>query len=158
VLYERLMAQSRGGGVATQRLLFPVTADVGPAERLAFEGAREEFAGLGFSIAPFGENTLIVDEVPALLAAGDVARLLRELLGEILEWRRSEGLERLRHRLAATAACHAAVTANHPLDAPKMRAIVGDLLGTAMPMTCPHGRPVLLRLTVNQIEKEFHRK
>jgi DNA mismatch repair protein MutL len=135
-----------------------VTLDVTPAERLAFEGSRQDLADLGFSVAPFGESTLIVDEMPALLPAGAVERLLRELLGEILEWRQAEGMERLRHRLLATAACHAAVTANHPLDPVRMRAILGDLLGTAMPMTCPHGRPVLLRLTLDQIEKEFHRK
>ncbi len=158
VLYERLMAQGRRGGVAAQRLLFPVTVEIGPAERLAFEDAREDLSALGFSAAPFGENTLIVDEIPALLPAGSVTPLMHELLGEVLEWRRAEGLERLRHRLVATAACHAAVTANHPLDASRMRAIVDDLLGTAMPMTCPHGRPVLLRLSVDQIEKEFHRK
>jgi DNA mismatch repair protein MutL len=158
VLYERLMAQGRGGGVAAQRLLFPVTVEIGPAELLAFEDAREDLSALGFSAAPFGENTLIVDEIPALLPAGSVASLMHELLGEVLEWRRAEGLERLRHRLVATAACHAAVTANHPLDASRMRAIVDDLLVTAMPMTCPHGRPVLLRLSVDQIERGFHRK
>jgi DNA mismatch repair protein MutL len=158
VLYERLTAQSRDGSVPVQRLLFPVTVDVAPAEVQAFESARQTLAEFGFSVAPFGENTLVVDEIPALLPAGAVARLLRELLGEILEWRRAEGVEKLRHRLLATAACHAAVTANRPLDAPRMRAIVGDLLGTDMPMTCPHGRPVLLRLTLDQIEKEFHRK
>ncbi len=158
VLYERLMAQSRSGSVAVQKLLFPVTVEIGPAQRQAFEGVRDDLAALGFSVASFGEGTLIVDEIPALLPAGTVAQLLRELLAEVLEWRRPEGLERLRHRLLSTAACHAAVTANHPLDAPRMRAIVTDLLGTTMPMTCPHGRPVLLRLTLDQIEKEFHRK
>jgi len=158
VLYERLMAQSRDGSIAVQRLLFPVTVEVPPAERQAFEGARQDLAEFGFSVAPFGENTLVVDAIPALLPAGTAARLLRELLGEILEWRRAEGVERLRHRLVATAACHAAVTANHPLDTPRMRAIVADLLGTDMPMTCPHGRPVLLRFTLDQIEREFHRK
>jgi len=158
VLYERLMAQSRTGSVAVQKLLFPVTVEIGPAQRQAFEGVRDDLLALGLSVAPFGEGTLIVDEIPALLPAATVAQLLRELLAEVLEWRRPEGLERLRHRLLSTAACHAAVTANHPLDAPRMRAIVGDLLGTAMPMTCPHGRPVLLRLSLDQIEKEFHRK
>ncbi|HKB07771.1 MAG TPA: DNA mismatch repair endonuclease MutL [Candidatus Polarisedimenticolia bacterium] len=158
VLYERLMAQSRDGRIAVQRLLFPVTVEVPPAERQAFEGARQDLAEFGFSVAPFGENTLVVDAIPALVPAGTAARLLRELLGEILEWRRAEGVERLRHRLVATAACHAAVTANHPLDTPRMRAIVADLLGTDMPMTCPHGRPVLLRLTLDEIEREFHRK
>ena len=100
----------------------------------------------------------MVDEIPALVPAGAVARLVRELLGEVLEWRRAEGIERLRHRIVATAACHAAVTANHPLDVPRMRAIVHDLMGTAMPMTCPHGRPVLLRFTLDHLEREFRRK
>ncbi len=158
VLYERLMVQSRSGNVAVQKLLFPVTVEIGAAQRQAFEGVRDDLPALGFSVASFGEGVLIVDEIPALLPAGAVAQLLRELLAEVLEWRRPEGLERLRHRLLSTAACHAAVTANHPLDVLRMRAIVSDLLETAMPMTCPHGRPVLLRLSVDQIEKEFHRK
>jgi len=158
VLYERLMAQSRSGKVAVQKLLFPVTVEIGAARHQAFEGVCDDLAALGFSVATFGEGTLIVDEIPALLPAGAVAQLLRELLAEVLEWRRPEGLERLRHRLLSTAACHAAVTANHPLDVPRMRAIVSDLLETAMPMTCPHGRPALLRLGVDQIEKGFHRK
>src|SRR3989442_9864679 len=149
------MAQSRAGGVSIQKLLFPVTVDVSPAERLAFEDSRENLAALGFSVAPFGDNTLMVDEIPALLPAGAVARLLRELLGEILEWRRAEGWERLRHRLAATAACYAAGTANHPLHTPRMRAIVGDLPGPAMPITCPHGRPVRLRPTRGPTDREL---
>src|SRR5262249_34358456 len=158
VLYERLMAQSREGRMPVQKLLFPVTVEVPPAERQAFDEVAGDLSTLGFSIAPFGEGVLVVDEIPALVPAGDVPRLLRAILAEGLEWRRPEGLERLRHRLLSTAACHAAVTANHPLDGPRMRSILGDLLATAMPMTCPHGRPVLLRLTLDRIEKEFRRK
>ncbi len=157
VLYERFLAESRSGGVVTQRLLFPVTVEVTPAERVAFEESHPSLRALGLSIAPFGENTLIVDEIPALMSGAMIDRLVRELLGEVLDWRQSEGMERLRHRIVASAACHAAVKANHPLDAPRMRAIVDDLLGTALPMTCPHGRPVLLRLTLDRLEKEFHR-
>src|SRR3989442_9045861 len=112
------MAQSRAGGVSIQKLLFPVTVDVSPAERLAFEDSRENLAALGFSVAPFGDNTLMVDEIPALLPAGDVARLLRELLGEILEWRRAGGGGRLPHPLAAAAARPAPGTAHHPPDPP----------------------------------------
>jgi len=99
-----------------------------------------------------------VDEIPAFVPSGAVARLVRELLGEVLEWSRAEGIDRLRQRIIATAACHAAVTANHPLDAPRMRAIVSDLMRTDMPMTCPHGRPVLLRFSLEHLEREFHRK
>ncbi len=157
VLYERFLAESRSGGVITQRLLFPVTVEVTPAERVAFEESQPSLRALGFSIAPFGENTLVVDEIPALVPGATVDRLVRQMLAEVLEWRQTEGMERLRHRIVATAACHAAVRANHPLDAPRMRAIVDDLLGTTMPMTCPHGRPVLLRLTLDRLEKEFRR-
>ena len=158
VLYERLMAQSRSGGVVVQKLLFPVTLEIRPEERQAFEEARENLSALGFSVAPFGETTLIIDEIPALMPTGAVPRLLRELLSETREWHRPEGMERLRHRLLSTAACHAAVTAHEPLDAARMRSLVDDLLQTDLPMTCPHGRPVLLRLTIDQLEREFHRK
>ena len=158
VLYERFMAQSRAGRIETQKLLFPATVEVTPAEHLAFVEARASLEGLGFGIAPFGDNTLMVDEIPATVPSGAVARLVRELLGEVLEWSRAEGIDRLRQRIIATAACHAAVTANHPLDAPRMRALVNDLMSTDMPMTCPHGRPVLLRFSLDHLEREFHRK
>ncbi len=158
VLYERFMAQCRAGRMATQKLLFPATVEVTPAENLAFVEARASLEGLGFGIAPFGDNTLMVDEIPASVPSGAVARLVRELLGEVLEWNRAEGIDRLRQRLIATAACHAAVTANHPMDAPRMRALVEDLMSTDMPMTCPHGRPVLLRFSLDHLEREFHRK
>jgi DNA mismatch repair protein MutL len=158
VLYERFLAEHRSGRVAVQKLLFPVTVEVAPAEHLGFAEARAALEGLGFGIAPFGDRTLIVDEIPAFVPAGSVPRLVRELLREILDWREADGIDRLRHRIVATSACHAAVTANHPLDAPRMRAIMNDLMGTDMPMTCPHGRPVLLRFSLDRLEREFHRK
>jgi len=157
VLYERFLAESRSGGLLTQKLLFPITVDVTPAERLAFDECHESLGAFGFSIAPFGENTLVVDEIPSLVPDGAVERLVRQLLAEVMEWRPTDGMDQLRHRIVATAACHAAVRARHPLDVPRMRAIVDDLLGTSLPMTCPHGRPVLLRLTIDRLEKEFRR-
>ncbi len=158
VLYERFLSQAGTGRVERQRLLFPVTLEVPPAQRQAFEDAVESLEALGFGVSAFGENALKIDEVPALVATGSVDSLVRGLLDEILEWRRAEGMDRLRHRLVASAACHAAVTANHPLDAARMKQIVTDLLRTDRPMTCPHGRPALLRLTLDQIEREFHRR
>ena len=158
VLYERFMAEHRSGRVAVQKLLFPVMVEVAPTEHAVFAEARAALETLGFGIAPFGDRTLMVDEVPAFVPAGSVALLVRELLREVLDWREADGIDRLRHRIVATSACHAAVTANHPLDAPRMRAIMNDLMGTDMPMTCPHGRPVLLRFSLDRLEREFHRK
>ena len=158
VLYERFMAEHRAGRIEAQRLLFPVTVEVPPAEHAVFPEARPALEELGFGIAPFGDRTLVVDEIPAFVPAGSVARLVREVLREILDWREADGIDRLRHRIVATSACHAAVRANHPLDAPRMRAIMNDLMSTDMPMTCPHGRPVLLRFSLDRLEREFHRK
>jgi DNA mismatch repair protein MutL len=158
VLYERLIRRTDPAGAGRQRLLFPVIVEVGAAERQAFEEAAATLEGLGFVVVPFGGGTLRVEEIPATVPAGSVDRLLRELLAEAVEWRRPEGLEALRHRFAATAACHSAVTARHPLDPPRMRRILLDLLGTERPLTCPHGRPALLRLTLDDLEKGFHRR
>jgi DNA mismatch repair protein MutL len=158
VLYERFLSQAGAGRVERQRLLFPVTLEVTPAQRQAFEDSVEALDGLGFGASAFGEDALKIDEVPDLVATGSVERLVRGLLDEVLEWRKAEGMDRLRHRLVASAACHAAVRANHTLDAARMKQIVTDLLRTDRPMTCPHGRPALLRLTLDQIEKEFHRR
>lgn len=158
VLYDRLIGQTRRGEVERQRLLFPLTPEVTAAQSLAFGEAAEAFQALGFGVVKFGEGVLRIDEVPALVPIAGVDRLVRELLDETLEWDKSEGVERLTHRLVASSACHAAVTANHPLGAEEMQRIVHDLMRTESPMTCPHGRPVLLRLTLAQLEKEFRRR
>lgn len=158
ILYDRLSIQDRERGIERQRLLFPVTVELRPEQRQALEAASASLAELGFGIAPFGPATVIVDEVPALLGAGDPSRLVRDLLNEVLEWDRAEGIDRLRHRILATAACHAAVTANERLEGSRMRQILDDLLVDGRQQTCPHGRPAVLRLTMEQIEKEFRRR
>jgi DNA mismatch repair protein MutL len=158
ILFDRLMSRDRAGRPARQRLLFPVTVEVAPAARQSFDEAAEALETLGFGVAPFGDGAIIVDEVPVPLGGSAVDTLMRDLLGEIIDWRRAEGLGVLRGRLAASAACHAAVTANHPLDGERMRGILTDLMLTESPMTCPHGRPAILRLTLDQIERQFRRR
>ncbi len=158
VLYDKLMGQARRGTVDRQRLLFPLTPEVTAAQTQALEEAAGALETLGFGVVGFGQGVLRIDEVPAMVPVAAVDRLVRELLDETLEWQKSEGLDRLRHRLVATAACHAAVTARHALGPEEMQRIVHDLMRTESPMTCPHGRPVLLRLTLAQLEKEFRRR
>jgi len=152
------MGQARRGTVDRQRLLFPLTPEVTAAQTQALEEAAGALETLGFGVVGFGQGVLRIDEVPAMVPVAAVDRLVRELLDETLEWQKSEGLDRLRHRLVATAACHAAVTARHALGPEEMQRIVHDLMRTESPMTCPHGRPVLLRLTLAQLEKEFRRR
>jgi DNA mismatch repair protein MutL len=158
VLYERLLEQARGGHIEQQALLFPATLEVSGAQSQCLQEAEDLLRELGFSLVPFGPDAIRIDALPALL--GDIAadRLIREVLDEVLEWGRAETVDRLRSRIAATTACHAAVRANHPLLHPQMQQIVADLMRSKSPMTCPHGRPTLLRFPLARLEREFRRR
>jgi DNA mismatch repair protein MutL len=158
VLYEAFMGSPGNRSVERQRLLFPAVLEVTPSQYQAYLESAGSLDALGFGIESFGESTLKIAEIPAILSGVALERLMRDLLDEMLEWRRAEGLEGLRHRIVSTAACHAAVTANQALGGAEMARIVADLLRTASPMTCPHGRPVLLRLGLDYLEKEFKRR
>jgi len=157
VLFERVMERLTSGALESQRLLVPLVLDVAPSAHHALVARAAELARLGFELEPFGESTVKVDAVPALLDAHDCARALLALAEDL------EGLDRGAHvqdalqRIAATTACHAAVKANYPLTYEKMAHILGELRATAYSTVCPHGRPVMLRLTRREIEKNFDR-
>jgi len=121
---------------------------------VARAAALEQF---GFEFESFGGSAINVTAVPALIDAGDSAKALLALAHDL------EGLDAGAHlqdaiqRIAATTACHAAVKANYPLSHEKMTHILDELRATAYSTVCPHGRPVMLRLTRREIEKNFDR-
>jgi len=158
VLYERLLADAAASRLERQRLLFPLLLEVSPAERQAFEEARPLFEDLGFSLAGFGPATLRVEEIPGILKATAAEGLLRALLGDLLDRTEGKAGDDLRHRIAATSACHAAVRAHEALPGPALDRLVRDLLEARSPMTCPHGRPTILRLPIERLEREFRRR
>jgi DNA mismatch repair protein MutL len=157
VLFERVMEKLNAGRLEAQRLLVPIVLDLAPAAHDALVGRAAELERLGFEIDTFGSGSIKVTAVPALLNAEDSARALRALADDV------EGLDKGAHvqealrRLASTTACHAAVKANHPLSRDKMMHILDELRATAYSTVCPHGRPVMLRLTRREIEKNFDR-
>jgi len=157
VLFERVIERLTAGPLESQRLLVPILLDLAPSAHDALLSRSSELAQLGFEIEPFGAATLKVAAVPALLKTGDSARALLALAEDL------EGLDRGVHvqdalrRIAATTACHAAVKANAPLTYEKMMHILEELRATAYSTVCPHGRPVMLRLTRREIEKNFDR-
>jgi DNA mismatch repair protein MutL len=157
ILYERLLDDAAAARTARQRLLFPVVLEVPAAAVAALEEALALLDELGFSIAPSGPGMLRVDEVPAAVPAGAVEALARDALGEILDRDRPRVSADLRHRLAASTACHAAVRAHEALVPPVMSRILNDLMRARSPMTCPHGRPTLIRLPLGRLEREFGR-
>ncbi len=159
VLFERYLGEAERGQVHVQRLLFPRTIELAPDEAVVLEAEAGEFARLGFLLEPFGGGAAKLDGVPAFAKDVDAERLVRELLGEAARTRSaSTGAKDLRRRLVTSAACQAAIKVNYPLTRDGMQRLLDDLFLTENPTTCPHGRPILFRVTLDEIERAFRRR
>ncbi len=157
VLFERVLKQRAGNGVEGQRLLMPLVLELTPAQQVLFSELAQELRQNGFEVEPFGARTIAVKTAPAGVDASDVERLLHEVLDERQREAQATNLEAVRRRIAASIACHAAIKVNTPLDGNKMEWLVRELARTEFPMTCPHGRPVLLRYSFEEIQRAFKR-
>jgi DNA mismatch repair protein MutL len=157
VLFERVMEKLASGRLESQRLLEPMLVELSPEGRQALLSHASDLDRLGFGVDEFGGETVRLTGVPAMLSREDAVTALRALAEDL------DGLDRGRdvgdalRRIAATTACHAAVKANYPLTHEKMLHILEELRRTAYSTVCPHGRPVMLRLTRREIEKNFQR-
>jgi DNA mismatch repair protein MutL len=157
VLFERIMERLTRGRLESQRLLEPMLVELPSAARQGLAAHAGDLARLGFEIEEFGGASVRVAAVPALLRREDCEAAVRAL-GEDLEgFDRGARVEEALRRIAATMACHAAVKANYPLTFEKMAHILDELRATAYSTVCPHGRPVMLRLTRREVEKNFQR-
>jgi DNA mismatch repair protein MutL len=159
VLFERYLEEAERGEVHVQRLLFPRTIELAADEAVVFAAEAGEFDRLGFLLEPFGGNSVKLDGVPAFAKDLPPDRLLRELLGEAARTRSAAaGVDELRLKLVTSAACQAAIKVNYPLTHEGMQRLLDDLFLTENPTTCPHGRPILFRLTLDEIERAFRRR
>jgi DNA mismatch repair protein MutL len=157
VLFERVMEKLTSGRLESQRLLTPILIDLSPAQRQALAQHAETLDRFGLEIEGFGGNSVRLSAVPAILEPAECEAAIRAL-GEDLEGlERGSSVNDALRRIAATMACHAAVKANYPLTLEKMRFILEELRRTAYSSVCPHGRPVVLRLSRREIEKNFQR-
>ena len=157
VLFERVMERLTAGSLESQRLLIPVVLDVTASAHETLVARAAELARLGFELESFGEMTIKVSAVPALLKVEDSANALLAMAEDLERLDSGAHVQDALQRIAATTACHAAVKANYPLTYEKMAHILDELRATAYSTICPHGRPVMLRLTRREIEKNFDR-
>ncbi len=157
VLFERHERQKAGGRIDVQKLLTPILVELSPRQASRIESLVPELASNGFEVSPFGGRTVAVSTAPAMLKAGQVEALLRETLDGIEREERNLDIDTFRKKVAATVACHAAIKINHPLDDVKMRWLVDELMKTDVPTVCPHGRPIIIRYDLREIEKAFKR-
>jgi DNA mismatch repair protein MutL len=159
VLYEKYLADAERNDVQVQRLLFPATIEVTAEEALVVEEEIEEFRRLGILLEPFGDKTLRLDGVPAVAKDVPPERLVRALIGEAARTRSAAvGSTELRRKVVTSAACQAAIKVNYPLTREGMQVLLDGLFATENPTTCPHGRPILFRLTLEEIERAFRRR
>jgi DNA mismatch repair protein MutL len=158
VLFEALMRDFDGGGRPSQRLLFPITLRLSPAEYQAVEDNRGLLARAGFEAEPFGGRTVIVHAAPNPHPWFDAERCLREMLAELAAGSELTRAARNQYeRLAMTFACKAAIKAGQPLSGDEMQQLFDDLFGTQLPSHDVHGRPTIIRLSLDELARRFGR-
>ena len=157
VLFERITERLTRGRLESQRLLEPLLVSLPPSGRQALVAHSADLERLGFEIEEFGGDTVRVSAYPAVLRSEDCDATLRTLAEDLEGLDRGSRVEEAIKKIAATMACHAAVKANYPLTPEKMAHILDELRRTSYSTICPHGRPVMLRLTRREVEKNFQR-
>jgi DNA mismatch repair protein MutL len=157
VLFEQHLEARRAGKVESQRMLMPMVIELSPRQIVTYEKIAEELAANGFEVEPMGPRSFAIQSMPAGIISSDAEKLLTEILDGIERENAAISIETLQAKIAASTACHAAIKINMPLDQTKMEWLLGALAKTDCPMSCPHGRPVVLRYSVKEIERAFHR-
>jgi DNA mismatch repair protein MutL len=157
ILFDKYRALEAERRTDAQQLLVPETFDLTPAQAAVFDDLVPELEKYGFELMRLSGRTVAIRAVPADLPASEARNMLFELLETVDAEKKSTARETLRDEVAASLACHAAIKVNMPLAPEKMRWLIDRLLQTSSPTTCPHGRPVILRLSTRDILKGFHR-
>jgi DNA mismatch repair protein MutL len=157
VLFEQHLRARREGQLTGQRMLMPLMVELSPRQIVIFERIAEELTANGFEVAQMGPRSVAIHAAPAGIAASDAERLLMEILDGTERENAAVSMDTLQAKIAASTSCHAAIKVNMPLDLKKMEWLLGELAKTEAPMSCPHGRPIVLRYSVREIERAFKR-
>ncbi|MGH9860412.1 MAG: DNA mismatch repair endonuclease MutL [Candidatus Acidiferrales bacterium] len=157
VLFEQHLRARRDGALTGQRMLAPLVLELSPRQLVTLEQISEELTANGFEVTPMGARSVAVQATPAGVSHADAERLLMQILDGVEKEAEAISMDALQAKIAASTACHAAVKVNMPLDQTKMEWLLAELAKTEAPMSCPHGRPVVLRYSTREIEKAFKR-
>ena len=157
ILFDKFSKKETDRRIESQNLLLPETLDLTPAQAAAFTEVEAELEAVGFGLMRLSGRTIAIKAVPTDLPPAEVRNLLAEILDTVDAEKRGFAKQNIRDSIAASLACKAAVKINMKLTPEKMQWLIDRLLITSSPTTCPHGRPVILRLTMSDIERGFHR-
>lgn len=157
ILFDKFRQKETDRPIESQNLLLPETLDLSPAQAEAYQLIEGDLISLGFGLMKLSGRTIAIKSVPTDLPASEARNLFAEILDTVDLEKRGNAKSSIRDDIAASLACKAAVKINMKLTHEKMQWLIDRLLLTSSPTTCPHGRPVILRLTMKDIERGFHR-
>jgi DNA mismatch repair protein MutL len=158
ILYEELFARATRGPLEGQRLLIPEILPVNPRQAAALESVKPLLLTLGIEITDFDAGSVAVHSFPSLLSKVAPSEFLRDLLDKLMELGPRLTPEELLHEVLDMASCKAAVKAGYPLSSEEIHALLLRKEQVDRSSNCPHGRPTTLRLTINDLERQFKRK
>ncbi len=155
VMYEKILAQMVAKAVDVQPLLDPLVVELSPEEMGAFERSTEELGSLGFDIERFGGQSIAIRQVPALVRGVDIGERIHAILQELADGGAGDSWL---DSVAISAACHTSIRAGQVLSLPEMRELVAQLERTQQPRACGHGRPTMLHMSQDEMERQFSRR
>ncbi|HVT13943.1 MAG TPA: DNA mismatch repair endonuclease MutL [Fimbriimonadaceae bacterium] len=157
ILYEYLCGLKGSSAIEKQALLVPQTLHLDRRSAVLLREKLDEVIRVGFDLEPFGGESYVVRAVPAAIRSKDPLKVLRDLVDELVDSSVTRRLVPTREQIWITSACHMAVKAGDPLSHAEMEKLIVDLATTENPYLCPHGRPITITLTVNDLLRKFHR-
>ena len=155
VMYEKILAQMCARAVDRQPLLDPLVIELPPNELAVFDKSVDELNEIGFEIERFGDHSVIIRQIPAIVRGVDIAERLHQILQELAEGGAGDSWL---DSVAISAACHTSIRAGQPLSLPEMRELVAQLERTQQPRACGHGRPTMLHMSQTELERQFSRR
>jgi DNA mismatch repair protein MutL len=159
ILYERLLSRMAANRHSeTQPLLIPETVELSARDSVLLRSYLDKLEETGLEIEEFGPSSFVIRSIPTILVQKDLKRLVSDLVDDLREWERAATVDEIKKRLAASLACHGAVRAHDALTLPEMSALLHDLKKYPAVHSCPHGRPIQRRFTLNDLEKMFGRR
>lgn len=156
ILYERALTRMNNAVPSSQQLLFPQTIQLGAGDYTLTKDLLPFLNSIGFETKLFGKNTIVLEGVPPEVKAGTEANILQDILDEFKNNQLRVKLD-ARDNIAKSFSCKAAIKAGERLSETEMRSLIDQLFGTSMPYVCPHGRPVLIKLSLAELDRRFFR-
>jgi DNA mismatch repair protein MutL len=156
ILYERAIANFENSLPSSQQLLFAETVELGASDYSLVKELLPHLERIGFDLKPFGKNTVVIEGIPADVKVGNERKILQDVLDEFKN-NENAGISDVRDNLAKSFACKAAIKAGDRLTTSEMVALIEHLFLTKMPYVCPHGRPVIVKIPLEELDKRFGR-